>query len=317
MPTINSKPKLYTEYIATPWCIKLELSRGCNLRCSFCPVSTDESLQSKSTWEFMEPRTLQEFCHSYNEMRLIHSPNSWPRIELALRGEPLLNPQVEECLMVIRDLLPMCQITMFSNGTQLLKDDTLLNRVFDAGLNILYIDCYNNTYSRFETHCNKVKRDSIGVFDAKDLNPYRIHKNGHKLTAISLIVGLEDQENSLSVRKIHNMGGNVEDAPLIQLGWKKPKDLPLQKNCTKPHRDIVCYSDGNIITCCLDWYPTEATILGNIFDNSVEEIWYGKKHLQILRQLWSKDRNFGLCSTCSYAGGYRFGFLQDPNIEKV
>lgn len=314
MPKLDT---LYTDFIAMPWCIKTEFTKGCNLRCSFCPVSTDRDLQMKKTWEYMEPSVLQKFCHSFNEMRQEYSPRSWPRIEIALRGEPLLNPDIFECLETIREELPKCQVTLFSNGTPLLNNPDLLNGLFSSGLNILYIDCYNNTYEKFHNHCEKHKADHVGLHDAHDFSPYRIHPNGHKRTDISLIVGLEDQENSLSIRPIHNVGGNANEESLIQLGWKKPKSLPLKKNCTRPFREIVFHLTGDIVTCCVDWYPNEKTILGNINEQTVEEIWFGENHIRALRALWKKNRDWGLCKTCDYRGGYRHGFLQDPFERKV
>lgn len=307
---------LYHESIATPWTIKIELVHGCNLKCKFCPVSLDDDLQNKATREFISLEILEKFCVEYADLREANSPNSWPRIELAQRGEPTLHPHLFKCLRIIRKHLPKCQITLFTNGVMVLKDEAFIGKVFDAGLNVLYIDCYNDTYQKFESHCNQVNDGSFQVYDAKDFSPYRIHKGGHNLSVVSLIVGLEDQENSLSVREIHNVGGNMPPESLVQFGWEKKEDLPLQKNCYRPYRDIVMLCDGNIVVCCLDWYPTEDTILGNVNEESVEEIWYGENHLSALRALWNKNRDWGLCKTCDYFGGYRLGLLQNPNIEK-
>jgi radical SAM protein with 4Fe4S-binding SPASM domain len=305
---------VYPDYIDPPWCVKMEFTKGCNLRCSFCPVAEDTLLQTKDSWEYMSPSTLRRFGISYSHMREKY-PHGPPRIEIALRGEPLINPRVEDCLRAVRDTMNESQITLFSNGTQLLKDDGLLVRLFDAGLNVLYLDCYNGTYNRFLSHCERVACEGVEIYDAKEFTPYRRHPRGYKRRVVSLIVGLEDQENSLSIRPIHNVGGNANPDSLIQLGWK-PKNLPLEKTCSRVFREITLHLTGDIVTCCVDWYPDKTTTLGNIRELSVEEIWYGEKHLTALRKLHNGDRTWGLCKTCDYNGGYRLGFLHNPYLTR-
>jgi len=254
------------------------------------------------------------FCEQYRKLKDKYNSNSWPRIEIALRGEPLLNPYKLQCLKVIREVLPKCQITLFSNGVSLLPDKRLLNRLFEAGLNVLYVDCYQSSYKQMEKHCQRHKSEEVELFDAHDFIPYRKHPRGFQRKVISLIVGLEDRENSLKIRPIYNVGGYMSYKRLKPYGVT-PKELPLQANCTRAHREMIWHSTGNVPLCCVDWKPKDKMLLGNIWTETLEEMWFGKIRLQGLRRLWKKDRDWGLCMTCDFPGGYRQGFLRNPFIE--
>lgn len=308
--------RLYSNLIALPWVIQLEFVHGCNLRCEWCPVCLDRDLQNPTKREYLDLNMLREFCRQYRTMREKHAPHDnfgWPRVEIAMRGEPLLHPNVLKCLQVLRRGLPKCQLTMFSNGIVLLKNPRLLNRLYDAGLNVLFVDCYRDTIPRFMERLKPYIADDVELVDPTVFAPYRKHSRGHQRRVLSLLAGIENQEESISVRLLDNMGGWSSAENLEKYGWKLRGKLPLNgKRCVRPFREFVLWCDGTVDVCCVDWYPSDAMTLGSIRDQTVEQIWYGRRHLTVLRRLYRGIRDWGLCRTCDYFGGYRPGFLQNP-----
>lgn len=226
-------------------------------------------------------------------------------MELTLRGEPTLNPAIEPNLRAIREEAPRFQVSLFTNGVRILKDHGLIGRLLDAGVNILCIDCYNNTYDRF-----KAIADASGeqVEDFRKFSAYKRHRNGHTLRLVNLVPDI--QEGAVDVRQIHNNAGNVDPLYLISLPGYPEKELPLQRRCVRPFRELVVYSTGDVVICCHDWKAEG--VLGNIKNQTLYEIWYGEKHLNALQALYNKDRSATPCNKCDYHGGYRVGFLKDP-----
>jgi len=308
--------KLYPEFIALPWTVHLEPVCGCNLKCDWCPVCLDKKLQSANNWKFMSTELLFKFCSQFLAMRENYAPHAdfgWPRVEIAMRGEPLLHPKILDWLQVLRDGLPRCQVTMFSNGIALLKNPSLLNQLYGAGLNILQVDCYNRSIGKFRKQLYKAADSSVEKVDPANFSPYRKHPGGHKRKILSLLVGIEDQEKSINVRLLDNMGGWSSPENLKKYGWKLRGELPLAgKRCVRPFREFVLWYDGLVDVCCVDWYPSKAMTLGSLQEKTVEEVWYGARHLNVLRGLYRGRRGWGLCETCDYFGGYRPGFLKNP-----
>lgn len=227
------------------------------------------------------------------------------RVELTLRGEPTLNPHFIENVSIIREVAPKFQISLFTNGVKILKDHSLIGQYLDAGINILCIDCYNNTYDRFKV----IGKDSgEKLVDFRTFSAYKRHPKGEKLRVVNLVPDI--QEGAVEVRKIHNNAGNVSEEYLENLDGYELKELPLEKNCARPYRELVVHHTGNVIICCHDWQAEG--VMGNVMEDTLYNIWYGKKHLEILRSLYQKDRSGVPCNKCDYPGGYRLGLLTNP-----
>jgi len=241
----------------------------------------------------------------------IKDVNPGGRIELTMRGEPTLNPDVLANLTILRSKLPNIQISMFTNGSLFFKNPTTIENIIDSGVNILNIDCYNNTYDRFNTIAKNTVAiyDDIELKDFRTFSAYKRHKSGNALRVINLVPDI--QEGEVDVRQIHNNAGNVNPEYLANLPEYKLRKLPMKQRCARPFHELVVTYDGNVVICCHDWQAEN--VLGNVFDNTLEEIWWGKEHWKILRSLYKKDRaNLTPCYKCDYKGGYRLGLLHDP-----
>jgi radical SAM protein with 4Fe4S-binding SPASM domain len=281
--------------IDRPWVFKIEMSKGCNFSCSFCPVSINPEYRDKNNRNFMTPEDCTKATKTLNNL----NPNA--RIELTMRGEPTLSPYLEENVRLMRKYIPKCQISLFTNGSLFHKDKEMAYRLLHAGVNILNIDCYNNTYDRFA----KLFEDSeYEVKDFRNFSAYRRYPKGERLEVINLVPDIGDPARLVKVRETHNMAGNIG----------KPLTVPLQKKCARPFREFTVMWDLNVVICCHDW--SEELVLGNLRKETATAIWHGEKHRKILRMLYNKDRSMDPCSKCDYKGGFRLGFLKNPEEVK-
>jgi len=297
----------YKNRIKRPFTIKIEFTRGCNFSCKFCPIDVLK-MYSKDK-KFLDPDTCRIIANQ------IKSVNPDGRIELTMRGEPTLNPDMLSNLNILRETLPNIQISMFTNGALFFKNPNMIMNIIDAGVNILNIDCYNGTYGRFTAIANdiiSVGNDDVILEDFRSFSAYKRHRNGNKLRVINLVPDI--QEGEVDVRQIHNNAGNVNPEYLKNLpGYVKHK-LPMERRCARPFHELVVTYDGDVLICCQDWQAQN--VLGNVFDNTLEELWWGKSHWLILRSLYKKDRGSMVpCDKCDYKGGYRLGLLHNPHKD--
>jgi radical SAM protein with 4Fe4S-binding SPASM domain len=53
-----------------------------------------------------------------------------------------------------------------------------------------------------------------------------------------------------------------------------------------------------MVICCHDWRRT--VVLGNVREQSIEEIWNSPRYLELIRQYYAGDfSNLAICRTCT------------------
>jgi MoaA/NifB/PqqE/SkfB family radical SAM enzyme len=282
------------------------MTRGCNLKCGFCPIAVLPAYSTDK--QYLTPALC---AHLAPEIATVHPS---PRIELTMRGEPTLNPHLLENLALLRAALPHAQITLFSNGVRFLKDPAPLKSLFGFGLNILAIDCYNGTYDRFAALVQAAfAQTDVSVRDFRSFSAYKAYPQGHTLKVCVLVPDIADPAHLVTVRVLHNNGGNADPQALQERYGIAPLAAPLPKKCARPFRELVLAYNGDVLLCCHDW-RAEA-VLGSTVTTPLRDIWYGAAHLAALQALYVGDRSAPPCSKCDYHGGYRLGFLHNPNVD--
>ncbi len=75
----------------------------------------------------------------------------------------------------------------------------------------------------------------------------------------------------------------------------------IKRICPLPFENIEIDSNGNVYTCCQTWINDYC--IGNIYENSLEEIWNGDKAVELRQKILDDD--YSICSQeyCNYAKG--------------
>jgi len=278
-----------------PYTVKIELTRGCNRRCPFCalpymPWANEE-------YRFMEVSTFT---------KAITDAGKWIgkfRLELAERGEPSLHPNLVALLMIARKFAPRCQIMITTNAVGLKNGEEqyrqFISSLFDAGLNIAYIDGYDDaTYDKLQRifpFAEKMYEDGV--------HPYQYHSPTFK--QIILVGGHHGEKNI--IRQFHNMAGTLPVDKVRKLGYEimeLPDGKPLEKMCVRPFRETVIHYDGTVTICCNDWY--EVSSLGNVKDSTLEEL-FGRADFARAMLIAHNRAALRPCNTCSERSGFRVG----------
>ncbi len=290
-----------TEQQEAPFTLKIELTYGCNLRCSFCGMNGIKD--ARRTYDYMEPDTMLQL------MDLVVAAGWNPRVEMAMRGEPSLHPQRDNMIGIIRKRLPGASIMMTSNGGGWVHKDpgVIIRRIlsaFDAGLNVLLLDDYEdaNIVPRIrhalEWYGGELPMANVWAYpEQPEGNPHRRRRpNVHDL------VFMDDLTTTSKGTHNRNRMNN-------HCGAAAPLDYTVHKRCAHPFRELAVRYDGEVALCCNDWRG--AMKLVNIHD--IEDVRYAWDHpamTAIRRMLYAGKRVAGPCKGCT-AVSYRTGLLPD------
>lgn len=280
-----------TEYDPNVWpykpnMIQIETVQGCNRRCDFCGTMGIER-----TFHFAEIETIDKISRMIAEAKL----NS--RILLAGHGEPCLHKNLPEIIRTIRKNLPNNMIHLFTNGIVIAKNPALTDLLFDAGLNDLIFDEYNDSrigeFVRDDEICKKytIVEQSPGVplFEDKNVN----------LKRICITPPIENDHNTIN-RKIENHCG----------AGNPGLESPLKQTCSIIFRDFYIRWDGKVSICCND-FRGEYFVVDMKECKTFAEAWFHERLEAARRFLMAKDRSAIFpCSICD-SKPIRPGLLPD------
>jgi len=103
--------------------------------------------------------------------------------------------------------------------------------------------------------------------------------------------------------KVHKPG----DGAYPRTNVPYSKEMVVEKStypkspCHRPIERILIHYDGSVGLCCED-HASEFN-LGNAFDTPIKDIWYSKRHMQIVKNLIEGKRElYDLCKRCTMPG---------------
>tara|TARA_Y100000310_G_scaffold167338_1_gene167099 strand:- start:408 stop:1406 length:999 start_codon:yes stop_codon:yes gene_type:complete len=296
-----------------PFCIQFELTEGCNLACSFCGIQgirdngahgpSNTTGKSSRPYKFMTVENAAWFATSLREAHT--EGRKWnPRIEMAMHGEPTMNPDHVEIVRVLREYLPTTHLMMTSNGGGLLGGDTSdkINTLMQAGLNVLLLDNYEAV--NIVPKVKLLYKGPHPIYDyplVKSANPHRRRKpTDHDIVVVDDISSATSGNHA----SLNNHCGSAFP----------PNDKAVGRRCGKPFREMSIRWDGNVAGCCNDWRGYYR--IGNAFDTPLNTIWQAEEFNAMRAMLYEGDREFGPCAGCD-ALTYRPGLLPDHKGQKI
>lgn len=274
-----------------PFAVQIELTEGCSLYCDFCGLHGIR--EGKGDYKFAKLETIERIGSEIARL-------GWnPRIEIAMRGEPSMNPGFIEMIAVLRKHLPKQQLMMTSNGSGFIKEGNV-GKAMAAGLDILALDHYEDV----EFVPKAMSR--LDIIDGKYIGipvynyPEQPEGNPHRRIKGKMITVIKDisTNNSGTHAKLLNHCGSAAPLDYSKAG----------KRCAKPFRELAFRFDGSVAICCNDWRGEYDC--GNILTTPLEVIWHGEPFTIARKALYNGQRVFKPCLGCN-ATSYRSGFLPD------
>lgn len=263
----------------------IEINGGCNYKCQMCPQTMGRGK------EWLKKMPLTQFERLLDEI----NPNL---VNLDGSGEATLNSNLS-------DYIHACtkrgiKSYIFSNGYRMNGD--LMKSCVDAGL----------TYYRFSVigyNAEAYKKwMSINAFDTIIKNAQEMIEYATDTTIASYHLVLDNNDTDYEVEqykknfvdvvgtkaeiwKMHNWSGVYD--PLYSRQGKI-------RTCGRPFSpDLVIRANGKVHPCCQVLGNDDAAVLGDINQNTVEEIFYGEKY-EKLREDHLTGNYPDYCKSCDF-----------------
>ena len=274
--------------IDPPNSVKLELTEGCNLRCSFCGIGTVQKDRKK--YKFMAPDLAE---------KVARETVGWnQRWEFAMHGEPTMNPHIFDIYAVIRKWHPASSMMMLTNGIPMLPDAAgFVQNLWDSGLNTVAIDAYESTGAP-----DKIRKSLSDAGISWHEYPEEPGPNPHQRTKWH-------EKNVCFVQDISTATKGTHSSISNQAGAAGPlTDKFNDRRCGRPYRELAVRQDGRIAICCNDW-PGEM-IVGDVSKENTRAVWTSEDYEAIRRILYVDKRTFRPCQGCD-SQSPRPGILPD------
>ncbi|MFH0852539.1 MAG: radical SAM protein [bacterium] len=250
----------------------IEPTSACNFRCKMCPRTNNDTLVGNMDFEIFK--------------KIIDESKNYGPISFSLHlfGEPFLAPKIIEMIEYIKKSDPNNTILITTNGALLNEEkarDIVKYKVDKITFSFTSPD--KNTY---QEKAGVDKLEEVEKNIEKLVNIKKEARSRKPLIFARMIVA-EDTKSQASdfvekwkntgvvseVRKIHNFGGNIKGS----LREKQRKRYPCYHLWLAPG----IHWNGDFSICCDD--PQRKTLLGNVKQSSVHEIWTGEKLKQYRR----------------------------------
>lgn len=267
----GGKARLFPPLPTTYW---IDTSSICNLKCVMCPQS--KGLRRPTSVLGMETyrQIIDQIC------------GNKPMVKLYMTGEPLINQDIIE--MVTYAAAKKCHTLIHTNAT--LLTESTARRIIDSPLETISFSFDGCTQEVYERLRPPARFESV----KKNIERFlKIRKEiGSKLPkAVVEIIEMADTKGNIdefmqqwrdagtdevSVTTCMTWLGDVEDHRL-----NKPK-ICGYRPCPALFRSTAILSDGTVVPCCMDVHGQLR--LGNINEQSIEDIWHGAKYKELRRQ---------------------------------
>ena len=268
--------------------VYLEITNVCNLACSFCPGTRREK-RFMSGEEFA--RLIEKLC-GRTQYLYFH-----------LMGEPLLHPLLGTFLALAGE--KGFRVILTTNGTLLsARGEELLAAPALYKINLSLQSFEANEGGNIENYVNQCARFAARATAAGKICELRLWNRGGRESLNGEILSLlektfpEPWEESPRSVKLSERVFLAED-DMFDWPDREAEDRGERCFCYGLRDQVGVLVDGTVVPCCLDHEGELA--LGNLFEQSLEEIMSTEKSRRIYDGFSQKKAIEDLCRRCGYA----------------
>ena len=276
-----------------PETVLIETIAACNAACVFCPLGDKETAR-----QVPKGRMTDELFEKISDELAANPPK---QIIPCFTNEPFLDVRLLARLKLIRERIASAKITVITNGS--LLTEKVCREMLEAGVpDLIDIsfqgmdrEAYEKTMVRLdfgETRDRIVR--FIELQKEMGASPPEIRIN---MVRTALIEPSIDHARQfwkrlgvrVSVARMENRGGTVVSEGLAE-GMRPFRE------CRRPFNTMVIAFDGTVPLCCVDF--TRKTVVGNVKDSTIHDVWNGERMMAIRRAFLSTDSRADLPKMC-------------------
>jgi radical SAM protein with 4Fe4S-binding SPASM domain len=258
-----------------PTFTQFETSTVCNAKCVMCP----------------HPKMKRKGVAKWSTLAKIireAAPKSGAMCPFLMQ-EPMLEPRLMQILANIKQNNPQCATVLYSNMGKLNID---FERIIQHDLlDELHISFYGPTEELYKKYQPPLDWAATKA-NIRKVETWK--KQYSKCKPLTILHILAVPEITAEISK-YDVARNVDQASLVQFDTFHG-DIPdmagdQSKIMGKPAPRVPCqrlwsglnvHFDGSVVPCCIDW--EDKHVLGNVNDNTLEEIWNSAKFKEFRKQ---------------------------------
>ena len=281
-----------------PRVVQIQTRTGCNADCCFCPYGETADVVPKGAMDQEIFERLLEECRRHRVRRI--SPY--------LMNEPFVDKHLLDRVATIRRLAPSSRVTITTNGEPMVAK--VVDRMLDqGGVDRIYVSVQGIDPVKYEQTMRgpKLSRVIDNVLHLqRELDRRGLSRPRLTVTMVdTAYIDVEEarqfwEGHGVAVKstRLENRGGNIDLEP----GGESMVTRPMTSfvNCSRLMRQAYVLHDGRVTLCCTDYHQT--TILGDLREQSMYEIWNGERATNIRRNFIAGDlEDNPLCRACTIA----------------
>ena len=301
--------------LATPYSVMIEPTNLCNFRCNFCPTGQPDLLKKINRPKgSMSPSLFQKIIKDISFF-----PSKLKVLNLHKDGEPLVNSHLSEMISSAVSQEVADSVALTTNGALLTAEKS--KEILKAGIDVIRVSVEHVSDEKYKKitqtfgDYNKIVNNVSSLFNERNKL-----KSKTKIWVKIINFDLSNEE----INKFENDFKSICDEYLITtpVGWSRtelydftlgsaPRTSENGETELRPSR-IVCpypfYSmainfDGSVCMCCVDW--SYSTIIGQVTENSLLEIWNGKaaNDFRVMHLTNNRHKN-SACANCQSIQGF-------------
>lgn len=272
---------------SVPWLVYIGVTNRCNSRCRVCA-------HSKAMRKEKGNMSIDTFRRIVDQL-----PHSVKKVYLMKQGEPLLNPNLEECIKYLRHVRPDVYIAFHTNGIVARKDR--MEKIFPL-LDALGISISATTPDTY-TQVHGVDKFDVVTQNISDMSDLLLGMNEEKKPHVFIDYiyqranAMEEEQevvqyfsshfpglSSVDFHCVYNFQGETEEGNLQIYDELAYDQFPC---CVFPWSSITFCHDGKVSYCFVE--PRENRFLGDITRQSFEDIWNGEEYRRFRERMAHKE----------------------------
>ncbi len=273
--------------IGKPTINSVEPTNKCPMSCRMCPRTN------------LMTRELGDMDFELFKKIIDQAKGSTAYINLQMFGEPLIHKDIPKMVEYAKN--NGINVFMSVNPQFLTKEK--VDKLLDAGLTTLVCSMEGTNSKTYKHYRGKAANFKKAVEGINRIADEKIKRNVKKPFIWVRMINMKetakefdkfkemwkDKEgiNKIDMKDFSSFGGleGIKDEAEEDQMLKKRRNPKYA--CFKPWNELNIYWDGKVVPCCLDY--DGKYVLGNLNEESLEEIWNGEKMQELRRQHIEND----------------------------
>lgn len=291
------------EFLPYPKHVMIQTTSLCDSGCLMCPWPKVRS-------KFPQGHMTDELYHKIMAELAQH-----PEVEQImpyLMNEPLVDPKIVERIRLARQARPNARIYIVTNGCRL--NPKLSEELIESGMNWIVFSIHAIEPETYKTITGRgdFARIKDGIIDfIKRAQRANMHPDYVVINITHMRPWVSDEEieraknfwREQGVNQVAYVGGYISRAGIIDVfGHEKPRHKKIA-GCNTMWAYIMFHIlyNGDVAPCCMDW--NRKVKLGNVNNQTIEEIWHGKKRREFYKVVHGEYPLYQdfICAQCEEA----------------